>query len=72
MVEIKRVKGTGRDEVGVGPRVLISEGLVVHAKGLPDVQNTPRKPRRAECMMTVRICEYHTEVIAFSAWYNPI
>lgn len=54
-----------RDVAAAVYRVPILEGLTDHTKDLSNVQNTPRKPRRTECMMTVRICEHCTEEKAF-------
>lgn len=42
-------------------RVPIPEGFT----SLSNVQNTLRKPRRTECVMTIRIFGHHTEEIAY-------
>lgn len=46
-------------------RVPISEGFTSHTKDPSNVQNTLRKPRRTECVMTIRICGHRTEEIAY-------
>ena len=43
-------------------QILISGPYIVnYAQKSSNVQNTPRKPSRTECRMTMRICEYFTE-----------
>ena len=51
-------------------QILISGPCIVNYAQKPsNVQNTPRKPSRTECRMTMRICECFTVEIVLWIWY---